>query len=69
MFDLKKFADAVRAHRGERTLKEAAEETGLSQTAIMRIETGTVTPTAPTLATLCAWMGVSMDSFTTEVAA
>lgn len=48
---------AVKLKRGERTLRDLAEELGVTHTAIQRVEGG-AKPDAPLLLKLLQWLGV-----------
>ncbi|NBC16568.1 MAG: helix-turn-helix domain-containing protein [Bacteroidetes bacterium] len=62
MIDRGKLAGAVRAKRGERTLRDAAEDAGLNFATLSRIENENPCD-LDTFARICDWLGVPMDYF------
>jgi transcriptional regulator with XRE-family HTH domain len=50
----------VKAKRGERRLRETAQEVGVGPATLMRIENGH-TPDIATLTKVCRWLGVTPD--------
>ena len=57
----------VRAHRGERSMRQAAAEAGVSLSTISRVEAGSL-PDLASFTALCAWAGVSPSRFFTPIA-
>ena len=52
----------VRKHRGNKSLREAAREIGISPATLMRVESGRV-PDVETFGKLCAWLGVDPGDY------
>jgi len=57
----------VRAHRGNRSMRQAAAEAGVSVSTISRVESGAL-PDLASFTALCAWAGVSPSRFFTPIA-
>jgi transcriptional regulator with XRE-family HTH domain len=57
----------VRAHRGERSMRQAAAEAGVSLSTMSRVEAGSL-PDLASFTALCAWAGVSPSRFFTPIA-
>lgn len=65
IFDSYLFAAALRTRRGERSLRDVAEETGISASTLSRIENGE-TPDMETFLLLSAWTGWPTNAFLHE---
>lgn len=63
MINLNRLATAVRTRRGSKSLKQAAEESGVSTSILNRIENEEANPGLETFAKLCDWMDMPMDYF------
>ena len=61
--DIPKLGEHIRSKRGERTLREVADEIGVNINTISRLERGFTRPDIDSYARICAWLGVSMDTF------
>jgi transcriptional regulator with XRE-family HTH domain len=57
----------VRTHRGQRSLRQAAAEAGVSISTMSRVEAGSL-PDLASFTALCAWVGVSPSHFFTPIA-
>jgi transcriptional regulator with XRE-family HTH domain len=57
----------VRAHRGQRSMRQAAAEAGVSISTMSRVESGSL-PDLASFTALCAWAGVSPSRFFTPIA-
>ncbi|MEL7418087.1 MAG: helix-turn-helix transcriptional regulator [Cyanobacteria bacterium J06555_3] len=55
--DVKRFAELVRFHRGDRSLREIAKITGISASTIGRVEKEQ-TPDMDTFFALCDWLNI-----------
>lgn len=64
--DMNRLSAAIRAKRGNRTLREVAPETGLSYTQLNNFERRSRVPGISNYMTLCKWLEVPMDFFVTE---
>lgn len=63
-FDILKLSAMIRKKRGDRGLREAAQEIGeLSASTLSRIEQGNL-PDLATFLRICRWLGASPDEFT-----
>lgn len=61
--DIPKLAALLKTKRGDRGLREIADEIGgVSASTLSRLEQGN-TPDLETFARLCAWLGVAADDF------
>lgn len=65
MINFEKLAVAVRAKRGNRSIREAAEEAGIPFPTLGRVEQGKPCDLG-TFVAVCNWIGVPMDYFRTE---
>ena len=65
--DAAQLGKIVRAHRGERSMRQAAGEAGVSLSTISRVESGSL-PDLASFTALCAWAGVSPSRFFTPIA-
>jgi transcriptional regulator with XRE-family HTH domain len=65
--DAVQLGTVVRAHRGERSLRQAASEAGVSLSTMSRVEAG-AQPDLASFTALCAWVGVSPSRFFTPIA-
>jgi transcriptional regulator with XRE-family HTH domain len=64
--DIRKFAKQVRAKRGKRGLRVAAEEIGeITASTLSRIEHGNV-PDLHSFIRICRWLGLSTEFFTLD---
>jgi DNA-binding Xre family transcriptional regulator len=63
--DLKQLAFAIKLRRGKRSLRDVADEAGISIGTISNIENGQM-PGLITYARLCRWLDVSLDMFVRE---
>jgi len=63
MFKSDYFSEQVKSFRGQKSLREAAVETGVSASTLSRIERGFV-PDVNTFLALMVWMDSEMDEFT-----
>jgi transcriptional regulator with XRE-family HTH domain len=61
--DVAKLATAVRAKRGEMTLDEVAEITGVHKSTLSLIENEKMVVSLEMFTRLCNWLGLSMDYF------
>src|SRR3989442_2951324 len=62
--NLAKLSAALRAHRGNRGLRDVAGEIGgVSASTLSRVEQGNV-PDLDTFMRICAWLGASPEDFT-----
>lgn len=59
---LANLGNEVRKHRGNKTLREAAREIGISPATLMRVESGRV-PDVETFGKLCSWLRVDPGSY------
>jgi transcriptional regulator with XRE-family HTH domain len=57
----------IRAHRGDRSMRQAAAEAGVSLSTISRVESGAL-PDLASFTALCAWAGVPASQFFTPIA-
>lgn len=64
-FDLSRFVTALKAKRGQQSLRDVAEQCGVNASTLSRIENGAV-PELDTLTTLCDWLGRSPGDFFSE---
>lgn len=64
--DGEKLSAALYEKRGLRSLEDAAAEAGVSGNALWRFERQANIPSLRVYAALCAWLGVSTDSFFTK---
>ena len=62
--DTERLKVAVKAKRGRMSLRDAAKDCGLDYQTLHRVEKGGK-PDTDTFVTLCNWIGVSSDFFTT----
>lgn len=65
--DTAQLGRVVRAHRGQRSMRQAAAEAGVSLSTISRVESGSL-PDLASFTALCAWAGVSPTRFFTPIA-
>ena len=65
--DAVQLGKVVRAHRGQRSMRQAAAEAGVSLSTISRVESGSL-PDLASFTALCAWAGVSPSRFFTPIA-
>jgi transcriptional regulator with XRE-family HTH domain len=65
--DVSQLGQVVRAHRGERSMRQAAAEAGVSLSTMSRVESGSL-PDLASFTALCAWAGVSPSRFFTPIA-
>ncbi|MGH3244744.1 MAG: helix-turn-helix domain-containing protein [Trebonia sp.] len=65
--DVSQLGQVVRAHRGERSMRQAAAEAGVSLSTMSRVESGAL-PDLASFTALCAWAGVSPARFFTPIA-
>ena len=66
--DLDRLSAHLRTKRGQRGLREVAEEIGdVSASTLSRIEQGNM-PDVATFMRICQWLGVESSEFTTETA-
>lgn len=63
MFKSDYFSEQVKSFRGQKSLREAAVETGVSASTLSRIERGFV-PDVNTFLALMTWMVRDVDAFT-----
>ena len=63
MFKSDHFSEQVKSFRGQKSLREAAVETGISASTLSRIERGFV-PDVNTFLALVVWMARDVDEFT-----
>ncbi|GCE49826.1 helix-turn-helix protein [Thermosporothrix hazakensis] len=67
IFDTKYFASLIKAKRGTRGLREAAQEIGgVSSSTLSRIENGKI-PDMETFLRICSWLQVSSEEFIKEI--
>ncbi len=59
---LASLGNEVRKHRGNKSLREAAREIGISPATLMRVESGRV-PDVETFGKLCIWLGVDPGAY------
>ena len=57
----------VRQHRGQRSMRQAAAEAGVSLSTMSRVEAGAL-PDLASFTALCAWAGVPPSQFFTPIA-
>lgn len=62
MLDTKKLAGAVRAKRGERSLREVEAEAGIPFNVLSRVERE-LRPDLENFLRICEWLGVPSDFF------
>lgn len=62
--DMIRFSAALRAKRGNRSLREVAAELGMNHSRFGDYETSACRPGLTHFLTLCTWMGVDADYFT-----
>ena len=65
--DASQLGQVVRAHRGDRSMRQAAAEAGVSLSTMSRVESGSL-PDLASFTALCAWAGVSPSRFFTPIA-
>jgi len=65
--DVSQLGQVVRAHRGARSMRQAAAEAGVSLSTMSRVEAGSL-PDLASFTALCAWAGVSPGRFFTPIA-
>ena len=65
--DVSQLGQVVRAHRGKRSMRQAAAEAGVSLSTMSRVESGSL-PDLASFTALCAWAGVSPSRFFTPIA-
>ena len=65
--DVSQLGQVVRAHRGQRSMRQAAAEAGVSLSTMSRVESGAL-PDLASFTALCAWAGVSPTRFFTPIA-
>ncbi len=65
--DASQLGQVVRAHRGNRSMRQAAAEAGVSLSTMSRVESGSL-PDLASFTALCAWAGVSPSRFFTPIA-
>jgi transcriptional regulator with XRE-family HTH domain len=65
--DASQLGQVVRAHRGARSMRQAAAEAGVSLSTMSRVESGSL-PDLASFTALCAWAGVSPGRFFTPIA-
>ena len=65
--DAAQLGKVVRAHRGQRSMRQAAAEAGVSLSTMSRVESGSL-PDLASFTALCAWAGVSPSRFFTPIA-
>ena len=63
MFDSEKLASALRERRGERTMQDAADDSGIPRSCYNRMEKGYGSPSVENLLRACNWLGRSVDDF------
>jgi transcriptional regulator with XRE-family HTH domain len=59
---LESLGTIVRERRGNRKLREAAKDIGISPATLMRVESGRI-PDVGTFGKICAWLGIDPGSF------
>ncbi|WP_285748628.1 helix-turn-helix domain-containing protein [Lentzea sp. NBRC 105346] len=64
--DLTQLAELLRDRRGNLSIRQAAQEAGVSFSTLSRVEAG-AHPDLATFTRLCAWLGVSPSRFFTPV--
>lgn len=64
--DLSQLAERLRERRGSLSIRQAAQEAGVSFSTLSRVEAG-AHPDLATFTRLCAWLGVSPSRFFTPV--
>lgn len=57
-----RLADAIRVRRGRKSLREAAEETGISAATLSQLENG-AQPNLQTFLTLAEWIEIDLEWF------
>lgn len=62
LYDAKKLAGAVRARRGERTLRDIAYDAGVTHNTLSRIERG-IKVDGDTFLRVCTWLDLPWDFF------
>jgi len=62
MFNSNLFSEQVKSERGQRSLREAAKETGISASTLSRIEKGYI-PNVNTFLVLLAWMDQNSTNY------
>lgn len=64
--DLNRLSAAIRAKRGNRTLREVAPESGISYGQLCNFENRSRVPGLDNYMQLCKWLEVEMDFFVEE---
>ena len=65
--DVAGFGKIIQKHRGDRSMRQAAAEAGVSLSTISRVESGAM-PDLASFTALCAWAGVPASRFFTPIA-
>ena len=65
--DAAQLGTVIRTHRGQRSMRQAAAEAGVSLSTISRVEAGSQ-PDLASFTALCAWAGVPPSRFFTPIA-